>query len=171
MILQSGKTRSRSPASWHRRAWTCCAGATTPEIWFAGSLINLAAALHQLERDREVVPLFDEALVVARHLDNTLISAVVLGNLAEIALDRGDYREAEAFLREAMTLQGSLGHAWGIPYSHLSLGAIACEQGELLRGLEHFSRLLRCGIGPRRCHICPRRLVGHGHPRDQGWGV
>ena len=88
-------------------------------IWLAASLINLASALHQHDQDEAALPRLEEALSVARRLDNSLITAVVLNNLAECAIDRGDYLVAEEFLRDAVVLQQRLGQAWGVPYCPL----------------------------------------------------
>jgi len=110
--------------------------------WLAASQINLAAALHQQNQVEAAASLLNDALAVVRSHGNTLLTAVVLNNLAEIAVDQGDHGKAEGLLAEAVALQEQLPSAWGTPHSQLLLAAIAYARGDLRAALQHYQACL-----------------------------
>jgi non-specific serine/threonine protein kinase len=107
-------------------------------IWLAASLINLASAQHQQGDDALALPALEEALALVRARDNPQITAVVLNNLAECALDRGEFTVAEAYLYDALNLAEPRGYAWGLAYAHLLLGAIVADRGQHQEALDQF---------------------------------
>ena len=79
---------------------------------------------------------------MVRARDNPQITAVVLNNLAECALDRGDLTATEAYLRDAFALAEPRGYAWGLAYAHLLSGATAVERGRDQDALDQFAACL-----------------------------
>ncbi len=110
--------------------------------WLVGALINHASALHAVGDDATVRAELEEALAVARGLDATLLAAVALDNLAELAIDQGDPARAETLLAKAIALQAQLPAAWGTPFAEQLLGAIAFERQEFHAATQHWRACL-----------------------------
>jgi len=97
-------------------------------------LVLSLGALGEVERARsdrvESMKHFEEALCIARRLPDLRAVALLLGDLARLALDAGDYGTAEARLADGM----SLGRTPGLdPAASLLsvLGELRHEQGDL----------------------------------------
>jgi ATP/maltotriose-dependent transcriptional regulator MalT len=80
----------------------------------------------------------EAALAVMRELGDTVANAPttassLLGNLADVALSRGDLTRATRLADEALALQREHGFAWGAAHSLFTLAAIARHRGDTTR--------------------------------------
>jgi tetratricopeptide (TPR) repeat protein/DNA-binding CsgD family transcriptional regulator len=91
-----------------------------------------AAALAEDQGDYErCLPLYDEALLAARALDDQQLEAQVLDSLGNVAHDRGTYEEAARRHREALAIFQKLDDRRGIAGSLHNLGTVSYFQGDL----------------------------------------
>jgi predicted ATPase/DNA-binding CsgD family transcriptional regulator len=102
--------------------------------WIGWSLRNVGWMAY-LDGDSDVgVGQLEDALIQFRHADNALGAAYAFGDLAKIALDRGDFARAAALWRAQLNLPWDI---WGFRWCLESLAAIAVS----------------CGLAERAAHL------------------
>jgi tetratricopeptide (TPR) repeat protein len=83
---------------------------------------------------------YQEALRIARAIDDREGIAIYIGNLALLALDREDWPGAEALAREALTLAENVGRMELIASSSRRLAKALARQGRKPQALPHARR-------------------------------
>ena len=74
-------------------------------------------------------------MTLSREEGNKQFTAMVLNNLATLAVYRGDYARAAPLQEESLALRRAIGYTRGIAFSLCSLGEIAKGQGEDTRAV------------------------------------
>jgi tetratricopeptide (TPR) repeat protein len=97
-------------------------------------LEDLSGDLAAAERD------YREALRMARAVNYVEGVALITGNLAELALDRGAWPETEILAREALSLSEKLGRQELIASDCQSLATALVRQGKVVDALPHAQR-------------------------------
>jgi tetratricopeptide (TPR) repeat protein len=94
----------------------------------------------------------EEALTIWRDLEDHANAAIALGNLGNLAWNRGDVKGGRASYEEALMIQRTLGNKYGAAVMLVNLGEIACEQGDFQLAYQRLSDCLcLCrDIGDRR---------------------
>src|SRR5262249_55277889 len=85
---------------------------------------------------------YERALIVAREVRNRAQSAVLLYNLASIAVERGRLEDAERENFAALALMQEVGDQDDIPWAHYTTGQVAAGRGELTRAERLFREVL-----------------------------
>ena len=78
-----------------------------------------------------IVALYEESLAIRRELRDRLGMASVLGNLRNVAYERGDFIAARALSQEALAILRELGDRGRIADALNNLGNVAYDQGDL----------------------------------------
>jgi non-specific serine/threonine protein kinase len=102
--------------------------------WLQGGTATLAAA-------RE---LFEEAVGVARPLNDRRLIAEAVGGLARTARDQGDYAIADALLNETLGLAQANGDRYLEGQSLDALGVLAMRLGDFAQALDCFQHSMAC---------------------------
>lgn len=105
-------------------------------------LVNLASVTHALGDKDAAIPLYRNAIEMARRVRNRSVLAVALSNLGDILSERAAYAEADACLQEALDLKRELGNRWSIVFTLKALGALATREGALGRAKVHYDEAL-----------------------------
>jgi non-specific serine/threonine protein kinase len=86
---------------------------------------------------------FDEALGLARRLDDRPSVAGTLRSLGALARELGEYSSAAALYDEALALERELGNEWAIGQTLNHLGKLARVRGDRARAVELLGEALR----------------------------
>lgn len=107
---------------------------------FAGALNELAGA-YRLSGDLEAAERnYLKAARVARAVNYTEGIAYIAGNLAMLALDRGDWKKAEQLARKALDLSTKLGRKGLIAADSERLAQALAQQGKTAEAIPLFNR-------------------------------
>jgi tetratricopeptide (TPR) repeat protein len=104
------------------------------------ALISLANALRSSDQREEAEVHNREALAIAQEIGDSEGVAISIGNLAELALDRGKWPEAERLSREALKLAEEIGRKGLIAEDCLWLATALSRQGRAAEGLPFAER-------------------------------
>ncbi|GMU66187.1 MAG: hypothetical protein AMXMBFR36_24610 [Acidobacteriota bacterium] len=130
--------------------------AVDPEL-LAQSINNLAFDLHQQARWEEAEALYRESLDLRRRSDaGPLAEARVLGNIALLHDDRGDYAAAAPIYREALALQQA-----AVGEEHLDVAVIINNLAAVVYRTGDYAEAERLF---RRSLEIRRKLLGTDHP-------
>lgn len=103
--------------------------------------LNSLAGAEQLSGDYDAAERdYQEALMIAKAVEDKEMIAGIPGNLAALALDRKDWPKAEALAREALLLGEALGSQETIAYNCDRLAQALAMQGKKEEGLPHAKR-------------------------------
>jgi tetratricopeptide (TPR) repeat protein len=102
------------------------------------ALVVLGQAVGQRGDPARAAALLAEALAVARSRHDPFLIALVLDNLAVLALLRGDPETATKLIAEARAVPLAVGQAWGEPQALALLGEIARRQGDYQKAVDSY---------------------------------
>jgi tetratricopeptide (TPR) repeat protein len=102
------------------------------------ALVVLGQAVGQLGDGPRAATLLTNALAIARSVGEPFLTALVLDNLAGLALLRGNAEKAQELIAEARALPLAAGQAWGEPYSLALLGEIDRRRGGYVQAVAHY---------------------------------
>ncbi len=126
------------------RAWTeralAAGGAGTRER--SAALISAATLARRQGEYQRAIDLYEEALGIARDLDEPSTVASVLNNLGVVAQDQGDYARAEHLGGEALAIFRGAGDRVRMAASLNNLGIVARRQGDPERATALFEESL-----------------------------
>ena len=103
-------------------------------------LSDLAIALRKSGQLDEAEPHYREALAIAKSLLDPEAVAICTGNLAELALDRKQWPEAERLSREALKLAEEIGRKEKVAGNYWRLAKALARQGRGVEGRDHAER-------------------------------
>ncbi len=116
------------------RVETVLARAGTGPTPLRGKVLQAAAALALEQGDsRRAAALAEEALALARGVDDTQLVCLCLNLLGVLARNRGDYEQAGQFLGESERLGRRHGHTWALAETLNALGVTARRQRDNAR--------------------------------------
>jgi tetratricopeptide (TPR) repeat protein len=115
--------------------------ALAPESKDVASVLNDLAAVEQLSAhyisaDRN----YQEALRIAKKLNDSEGIAIYSGNLADLELDREDWPAAEALASEALQLSERIGKEWETAANCARMAKALVRQGRNIEGLPYAKR-------------------------------
>ncbi|GLZ30482.1 SARP family transcriptional regulator [Lentzea sp. NBRC 105346] len=106
--------------------------------WEAQTLNNLAAIVQVRGALDLALAYFHKALAVNEEIGSVVGRAKVLHNLATLAWDSGELRDALAKLKEATALHNSGGFLEAESFDHMSLSAVHLELGDFDAAVRHY---------------------------------
>jgi LuxR family maltose regulon positive regulatory protein len=120
-------------------------------FWHSLAASNLGAAAHWLDDDAHAAKLLDTALALNRDRI-AMVSVFVLGQLALIAADRGDWRACAAHIEAGFDLVRTRGleEYWQCSLAHVAHGRLLHHDRRLSEArseLERAAALARRGVG------------------------
>jgi nucleoside phosphorylase/predicted ATPase len=103
--------------------------------------LNALAGIEHLQKDYPAAERdYKEALLIAQKVDYREGVATCTGNLAELALDRGDWQSAEALARQALPLSEALGRQELVGSQSHHLALALARLGKPAEGLPYARR-------------------------------
>jgi len=144
-------------AGYARRCMKLCreTGALESVAWCKFTLAEIAKQCGELEESAE---LYREALASSPPDTPQLANALL--NLGDIALLRGQYRDAERHFRESLTAFEARRVDWGVINTLESLGHLACLEQRHGDAAQHFERALELSHAARRWPLVVNAIVG-----------
>ncbi|MEQ8580603.1 MAG: tetratricopeptide repeat-containing sensor histidine kinase [Marinoscillum sp.] len=103
--------------------------ATGDHQQLALTLLNTGYNYYENQEYDSAIIYYDEAKIIFNEINLTIGIAYSIGNKALIKRELGDYREAEADLKEAIEILKPLGDTYGISDYLIHLGKIYVDQG------------------------------------------
>jgi serine/threonine protein kinase/tetratricopeptide (TPR) repeat protein len=144
-------------AGYARRCMKLCreTGALESVAWCKFTLAEIAKQCGDLEESAE---LYREALASSPPDTPQLANALL--NLGDIALLRGQYRDAERYFQESLTAFEARRVDWGVINTLESLGHLACQEQRYRDAAQHFDRALGLSHSARRWPLVVNAIVG-----------
>jgi len=99
------------------------------DMWLVNILNSHGNALIQAGQNEEAQKILNEAMILARELENDTLVAQIINNLGDIPFYRGDYQSAQNLYKQAFQLASRAGDSAGILDSRFDLARVDAEEG------------------------------------------
>jgi len=153
-------------ASYARRCMKLCreTGALESVAWCKFTLAEIAKQCGRLD---DAAELYSDARELSPPDTAQLANAVM--NLGDIAMLRGQYRQAERYFQDGLAAFQARRVDWGVINTLENLGLLACTERRYPEAKQYFERALELGLGARRFPLVVNVIASFArYHRDRG---
>jgi tetratricopeptide (TPR) repeat protein len=139
-------------------------GALESVAWCKFTLAEIAKQCGRLD---EAAELYKDARELSPPDTPQLANAVM--NLGDIAMRRGQYRQAERYFQEGLAAFQARRVDWGVINTLENLGLLACTERRYPEAKQYFERALDLALGARRLPLVVNLIASFArYHRDRG---